>query len=303
LETPAFQADWKALVKKIDALDRIEPERFNAADIAEALLARVRASFQEKSREDLLTPKLSRNARYVISEAPAVAMFGGVSVQLSDADIAALRDALIAAANGAASDQLGRLVENAPLRGKPWQDGYDLAEDFLDRLEEDRIAVAPEGHCDVRALCEQLDITINQKDLNTESIRGVALAGEGYSPSILVNTRSSYNSSENGRRFTIAHELCHILHDQSRARRIAHASGPWAPPGVEKRANAFAAWLLMPPRLLHQHLGMELKMNVDRLHAIAGALHVADSALIEHLFNISLIDEVERDDLRTTVRH
>jgi hypothetical protein len=48
---------------------------------------------------------------------------------------------------------------------------------------------------------------------------------------------------------------------------------------------------------------MELKMNVDRLHAIAGALHVADSALIEHLFNISLIDEVERDDLRTTVRH
>ena len=36
-----------------------------------------------------------------------------------------------------------------------------------------------------------------------------------------------FNSNDSGKRFTIAHELCHVLFDRTRARRVAHASsGP-----------------------------------------------------------------------------
>ncbi len=299
LDTPAFNADWRALAEKIDSLNNIEPERINAADVAEALLVRVRASFQEKGRDDLLEPEISPSAPYATAEAPAVAMFGGLSVNLSTHDINILRDVLIASTNGGTSLRLRDLIENTPLRDKPWQDGYDLAEDLLDCLEEENFQIAPRGFVDIRSLCGHLDIDISQKEFDTEAIRGVALAGAGFSPSIIVNTRSPYNHNEDGRRFTIAHELCHILHDQSRAQRLAHASGPWASRGIEKRANAFAAWLLMPPRLLQQHVQSNAPMAADRLRTIAGALHVADTALVQHLFNVALISEDERERLRS----
>ena len=301
LNTEAFRDDWTNLAGKVDALDHIAPERFNAADVAEALLARVRASFDAKGRNDLVTPDIARGARYVIAEAPAVAMFGGLSVNLSDDDITTLRDALIASANGETSEHLRHLIENAPLRGNPWQGGYDLAEDFLSQLEKDRIDISSEGFVDVREICKCLNISVSQTEFDTEAIRGVALAGTGFAPSIMVNTRSAYNRNEDGRRFTIAHELCHIVHDQSRARRLAHTSGPWAAPGIEKRANAFAAWLLMPPRLLQQHIDTETPIHVDRLQEIASSIRVADTALVLHLFNLAFIDEVEREGLRSAL--
>jgi hypothetical protein len=95
LETPAFRTDWEALVTKIDALAHLAPERFNAVVVAEALLMRVRASFHAKGRDDLLRPDLGHHGLYVEAEAPAVAMFGGLSVDLSDADIAVLGPVVI----------------------------------------------------------------------------------------------------------------------------------------------------------------------------------------------------------------
>jgi Zn-dependent peptidase ImmA (M78 family) len=303
LDEPSFVSDWKCLTEKIDVLNDIAPERFNAAEVAETLLARVRASFREKGRDDLLEPQLDPGRRYVKAEAPAVAMFGGLSVDLSDLDIAVLRDALIAAFNGRTAEPLRSLVEDAPLRSIPWQDGYDLADDLLDQLEDRDCDLTPEGFNDIRSLCHYLGIVLDEKRLDTDTIRGVALAGEEFAPTILMNTRSAYNYNEDGRRFTIAHELCHILHDQSRARRLAHASGPWAAPGIEKRANAFAAWLLMPPRLLQRHMDPGARVDADRLRAVAKAMKVADSALAEHLFNLDLISETEREELRSAVRN
>jgi len=44
--------------------------------------------------------------------------------------------------------------------------------------------------------------------------------------------------------------FCHILFDREYGTKWALASGPWAPRDLERRANAFAAMLLMPPGLL-----------------------------------------------------
>ena len=146
-----------------------------------------------------------------------------------------------------------------------------------------------------------LGITVEETECETASIRGVAFAGEGFSPKIVINLAHAYNSNEDGKRFTIGHELCHILFDRTRARRIAHVSGSWAPPGIEKRANAFAAYLLMPRDLIMRNLGYDNRFDSEEIWRLADILHVNESPLVEHLYNIDLIDEFERDRLRMSI--
>ena len=134
--------------------------------------------------------------------------------------------------------------------------------------------------------------------LETDTIRGVGLAGVGLKPIIFVNRSSNYNQNEKGRRFTMAHELCHILHDQSRARKLPHISGPWASPAIEQRANAFAAWLLMPRRLLSRlFLANGDLLDIEGLQNLADDLHVTDIALLMHLYNLRFIRDFQRDNL------
>ena len=74
--------------------------------------------------------------------------------------------------------------------------------------------------------------------------------------------------------------------------------------GCEKRANAFAAMFLMPRSLLTRSFPTG-KIDEEAVISAADAMQVGISALVEHLFNTSMIDEVERDRLRsleTTIR-
>jgi len=145
------------------------------------------------------------------------------------------------------------------------------------------------------------DVVLEQ-ELQTDSIRGVALAGIHISPTILINTTSAYNASEYDRRFTLAHELCHVIFERTRARRVTHVSGPWAAPGIEWRANAFAAYLLMPRELIVRGWQRQLEGNRYQVSAFAERLQVNETALIEHLYNLDLIDEMARERMRAEFR-
>jgi Zn-dependent peptidase ImmA (M78 family) len=225
----------------------------------------------------------------------AVLMFGGVSPDIGRTDMNTLLALLSSRAGGQESASLQALVDStvgAPA-GIPFQEGYDLAERLLDECSLPGSA----SYVDVRALVIRWGVKIIERVLKTNTIRGVAIAGARYAPTILINKTSEYNANEVGRRFTLAHELFHILYDRSLARRVSHVSGPWAPPGVEKRANAFAAMFLMPRSLLARsfHSG---QIDEKAVTSAAGAMQVGISALVEHLYNTSMIDEVTRDRLR-----
>ena len=155
---------------------------------------------------------------------------------------------------------------------------------------------------DVRAMCSRLGVDIQETELETESIRGAAIAGDGFSPRIVVNRTHHFNQNEPGKRFTIAHELCHVLFDRTRARRLAHASsGRWAAQGIEQRANAFAAHLLMPRALVYEHLQDANRIERDDVQRLASRLRVNDSALLWHLRNLDLLDAACRERLRDEV--
>ncbi|WP_295439001.1 ImmA/IrrE family metallo-endopeptidase [uncultured Thiodictyon sp.] len=221
-----------------------------------------------------------------------VLMFGGVSPDIGDKDVETLLAFLSSHFGGTESAALTELVDTsigAPIAA-PFEEGYDLAEDLLEQLD----LPGNGSFIDIADILTKLGIEIKKQKLHTHSIRGVALAGSQYSPAILVNTKFSFNETKVGQRFTLAHEFFHILYDRTRAKRVTHTSGPWASPGVEKRANAFAAMLLMPRELIRKSV---IEKDINSISNAAASMRVGITTLIEHLYNLNVIDEMEREGL------
>ncbi|WP_316181479.1 ImmA/IrrE family metallo-endopeptidase [Bradyrhizobium sp. SZCCHNRI1009] len=287
---------WKALSTKISALGKIEASEFERAYVNAHILDEARACLERIGRTELIQEHFTPEQPFLTEFSPAVAMFGGVSPSLGSSDIAHLCQILADHSPGQDTAGLSALVtgrQNAPL-GVPHQDGYSFAEDLLGELS----LPSDQDWIDIRTIVKDLGIEVVERDLETNSIRGVALAGATVSPTILINTKHIYNTEENGKRFTLAHELCHVIYDRTRARRVTHVSGPWAPPGIERRANAFAAYMLMPRELVMREW-QHAKIDREFVSTLARRLHVNESALIEHIYNLDLIDELDRERLRT----
>lgn len=279
---------------RVADLAKISDDELSASYASAKLLSLARAALKRRKAEAALADLRVRAAPAIEQFSAAVAMFGGVSPNLSAQDVDTLAGFLAQVYGGEDSEALRELVEDAgfPKARAPYLEGQQRALELLDDLEWN----ARDGFVDIRAVVAYLGIRVLEADLETDSIRGVALAGERMTPTIVVNLTSPYNQTEEGRRFSIAHELCHILFDRSRARRVAVSSGPWAPAGVEKRANAFAAMLLMPSALVSK--GLRADSPFATLAGLAKALRVSEHALAEHAYNLGLIGESERERVR-----
>jgi Zn-dependent peptidase ImmA (M78 family) len=284
------------LQQQVAKLQHISTQELEAGYLPVQLLAMVETAKRKYGAvwESIRVPSIPAIS---LLDSP-VLMFGGVRPDIAAEDVDTLVNFLRSHVGGHDSQQLMELVDTsigAPITA-PFAEGYDLADDLLERLD----LPGDSAFVDVAAILKTLKIAVEDQELQTDSIRGVAVAGASFSPGILVNTRSQFNKTEVGRRFTLAHELFHVLYDRARASCVAHASGPWALPGIEKRANAFAAMLLMPPGLVRKSL---LQMDSEHIDSesiadAAQSIRVGRSALIEHLYNLNMIDEMERDGLR-----
>lgn len=74
------------------------------------------------------------------------------------------------------------------------------------------------------------------------------------------------------------------------------ANEPWLPPyEEEKRANAFAAMFLASASAISRSLANSSESEVSSLAKKVG---FGFSALVEHLYNLDLIGEAERERLR-----
>ena len=176
----------------------------------------------------------------------------------------------------------------------PWSQGYELAQ----ILHEDLHWKYVQGsRVDIAVMVEELGIGSTDLELSDSEIRGVSMAGEDHRPGIVVNGLHYRNEHPFGRRFTLAHELCHVLFDREEGRRLAVASGPWAPRGIEQRANAFAAMLLMPPSLI-ERVVPRLTHPLDSSEGVREAAHLLEAgvgALLHHLRNTRFITDTDRE--------
>ena len=262
-----------------------------------ALTQKFRAALQE-----LKKPLSLGQGSWLGNLSPEVAMFGDLSPDISsDAAAILLAEYFNACTDDGDSDELRELVSDVPAwtAPSPWHNGYALALDILDEVDPEPDAAMTRIEC----MLDKLGVWVREVYLGERGPRGVALAGGELRATILVNLDDSRNSAR-GRRFTLAHELCHILFDRGHARSLAHSSTPWASPSVEQRANAFAAMLLMPPTRARLTFSKDdltgLKQEVAKM---ADKLKVSRVSLKRHLANIDEIDTNELDFLLGSQSH
>ena len=227
----------------------------------------------------------------------AALLFGSLSPSIAASDVKLITRLLLTSYDPAPShpelDELSRHEE--PWHEDVWQQGYELAEEVHAHLLFDTNAPIDVGNTVRRLRIRRVQIALSDPD-----VRGLSLASAQHRPTIGVNKEYVGNARTEVLRFTLAHELCHLLFDRRYERDIAMASGPWAPGVLEQRANAFAAMFLMPRALVSQALASvdaspETLLGMRQLAAFMGT---SVSATIDHLCNLYRIDPSVRDRLR-----
>lgn len=288
--TPADQRVVQHLVQSLNRLKRTPVKELESRYLHDRLKLLFVSAVRAVSWEGASTRV--KGVPAVASLDAAVLMFGGLAPTIGERDAVQLLKFLKKHQAQTESPALLGLVGDRPLNlaVAPYQDGYELAEDAREDLAID-LAQSP---VNVQSHLHELGMAVEEYALDTDSVRGIAIAGANFSPAILVNTTSSFNKTLQGRKFTMAHEFCHILFDRTRAKRLSHVSGAWTSARVEKRANAFAAMFLASRAAVKRSF---TQASVEAVKKQAEALDLGYSALVEHLFNLGLINEADRERL------
>jgi hypothetical protein len=94
-------------------------------------------------------------------------------------------------------------------------------------------------------------VSVLYADMTPSGPAGLTFADAVRGPTIVLNTVGK-NANPAVRRFSLAHELCHVLFDRVRSEPLAILSGYLTEVGLERerRANAFAVRLLCPESVL-----------------------------------------------------
>ena len=207
-----------------------------------------------------------------------------------------------------------QITENYVEDATPWLSELDLPLDAADiaqlspgeqgsRLGEaacELLGIDSKGWIDIHSILDAADIRITDVELSDTELRAVSIFGPTQRPHVLVNSNSRWAQSSAARRFTLAHELCHLILDREYGDELAIASGPWAPVGIEQRAKAFAAAFLMPTWLLRDGLANASAPadNTETIRSVSARLRVSVSSLVDRLYNLGELTSDERFQLR-----
>lgn len=124
---------------------------------------------------------------------------------------------------------------------KEFDEGYALANWFRrqHKIDSDNDTV------DVEKIFADWNVDVMVREF-APSLDAVAVWGKSHGPTIIVNKNGVHSHSIGGLRATLAHEMCHILLDRKSALPVVEVLGGRVAQGIETRARAFAAELLLP---------------------------------------------------------
>ncbi len=227
----------------------------------------------------------------VMTANPVSMLFGSLAPTVHQTDLETLLGALRRAepAPGLLA-ALDRLSMVAPLEEVSGLTDGPAGSQLGDRLAE--MLRQADGMVSPEAWLEKHGVVIQLTTLSDPELRAVTLLhGDGRAV-VVVNTAYARGSAPHVVRFTLAHELAHLVYDRLAGRTLAQASGPWTPPGRERRANAVAAALLMPEADLRRAWASQTDPDSpESVRALAGQLGVGVISLARRLANIGLLDE------------
>ena len=236
----------------------------------------------------------------------AALMFGSLEPTVKSHDVTRLAQAMadLFDPQGEPREE-STVVRAVPIgeSGSPAREqGYELAEEVHEFFNGE---FERGSFVDIDKLIEALGIEVARLDLSDDKVRGCAIAGPKHRLGIFFNGRHASNADAAGHRFTLAHELCHVLFDREREHSLAVASGPWAPHAIERRADAFAAMLLMPVFLVKRVVAefVDSIATIEKVDDVASRLRAGRCDVICHLTNLGFFDESDHQRLETESLH
>ena len=168
-----------------------------------------------KAQQNVLLATTGRSQLVVEGSCHAALMFGSLAPNVARPDVMVLAESLLsltcrdgepeAMASRCRAEPIGDSNES------PWQQGYALAEE----LQNDLDGRVDGERVDVEAILDHLGVEVTDANLSDGAIRGVAIAGPRHRSGIVWNRNNHFNADARGLRFTLAHELCHLLFDRS----------------------------------------------------------------------------------------
>lgn len=256
------------------------------------------SSVDTRIRDSITSTRLS-SPLVVVESAYARLLYGAVSPATDLSDVMLLTARIVENYVDDAAPWLSAL--NLPLDAaeigqlSPGEQGSRLGESACELLCGDSV-----GWIDVESVMSRLDIAVSEIELSDVDVRAVSVFGPTQRPHVLRNARTRWGQSSAVNRFTVAHELCHLILDRDYGDELAIATGPWAPLAIEQRANAFAAAFLMPTWLLRDALtdATARADDPDTIRLVSTQLRVSVSSLIDRLYNLGEITFEERIQLR-----
>lgn len=231
----------------------------------------------------------------VIQTAPGVVLlFGSLAPQVEAPDVDAITRFVGTLREGTVELDRLTLPQADVLVGSPAGPmGSALGDDAWDVL-----ADAGSTPVEVENILAGLGVVIDDIVLTDPSVRSICMLSGGGA-AVAINPSFAHGEAPAVRRFSLAHELCHLLFDRERAVSLAIASGPWAPRDLEQRANAFAAAFLMPSSLVAALVAdADAQEPAALARLVADELNVPYTSAIDRLRNLGVLTHDQADQLK-----
>lgn len=133
---------------------------------------------------------------------------------------------------------------------KPFDQGVIAA-----RLVREKCGIDGDGALDIHAFAKDLGVEVKEIGISLQGVMGLAISGTRYGPGVLLNKKYknlSYvpiASRDAMLRYTLAHELCHLILDSEHSFTAVDVLNGRMNPAIESRAQSFAGEFLLPTRL------------------------------------------------------
>jgi len=187
-----------------------------------------------------------------------------------------------------------------------WREGYGLGENARHSL-----SAEPGPLHELEQLLRDLGVHVARVVISSRHVSAASIWEPMAVPVILLNSRCDQNEHPGARRATLAHELCHLLHDASEHDITTRVSWATEKTGnyndaAETRARAFAPAFLAPRTQVKAWLGEQKKAlrddNTALIQALATDWGLSFEGAVWHAKNCDILDAQEADHLASLSR-
>lgn len=147
---------------------------------------------------------------------------------------------------------------------------------------------------DIEDVAVKLGVVIKRLHLYTANIDAIAVWGS-RGPCVILNLDREFDTPDR-HRMTLAHELAHLVLDRGGGLPFCEVLGGAIDPFIEKRANAFAAELLLPRDVVAYERFMNKGHFGPFIDGVAQKYGVSKTVVCAQVYNSSLYSSLSRSD-------